>query len=361
MNQEKTVMLRRDFLVASALAACAPLALAAEPAKARLKVGQIGTGHGHAGGKFSTMRKLSDQFEVVGIVEPDKELRARAEREKAYAGVRWLEEAELLATPGLQAVAVETEVRDLVPTARRCVEAGLHVHLDKPAGESLAEFQALLDAARQKKVVVQMGYMFRYNPAFRFLYQVVRDGWLGQVFEVHAVMSKQVGAAERKELAEYPGGAMFELGCHLIDSLTTVMGRPDRITSFGRTTHPDRDSLADNQLAVFEYPAATATIRSSMLEPFGGERRHFTVCGEEGTIAIAPLEPPALRIALLKPRDGYKRGWQDVPLPKPAGRYDEEFRALARMIRGEMAPEWSPEHDLLVQESVLKASGVPAV
>ncbi|QDT53629.1 putative oxidoreductase YhhX [Caulifigura coniformis] len=353
-------MLRRDFLAASALAAWAPLAFADEPSPPRIKVGQIGTGHGHASGKFSTMRKLSDQFEVVGIVEPDRERRARAEREKAYVGVRWLEEAELLATPGLKAVAIETEVRNLVPTARRCVDAGLHVHLDKPAGESLAQFRALLDAARMKKVVVQMGYMFRYNPAFRFLYQAVREGWLGQVFEVHAVMSKQIGPAERRGLAEYPGGSMFELGCHLIDSLTTVMGRPDRIAPFSRTTHPERDSLADNQLAVFEYPGATATIRSSMLEPFGGERRHFTVCGEEGTIAIAPLEPPALRLALLTPRDGYKRGWQDVTLPKPGGRYDEEFRALAKIIGGELAPEWTPEHDLLVQESVLRASGVPA-
>jgi predicted dehydrogenase len=352
-------MLRRDFLAASLMAACSPAAFAAQTGSERIKIGQIGTGHGHAAGKMSTMRKLSDLFEVVGAVEPDPKLRAAAEKEKAYTGLKWLSEVELLATPGLKVVAVETEVRDLLATARRCVDAGKHVLLDKPAGESLSQFRELLETAGRKKVVVQMGYMFRYNPAFKLLYRAVREGWLGPVFEVHAVMSKQISAPERKELAVYPGGSMFELGCHVIDSLTTIMGRPERITPYSRTTHPERDSLVDNQLAVFEYSSATATIRSAMIEPFGTERRHFTVCGEEGAIEIAPLEPPKLRMALLKPREGYQRGWQDVEIPKLPGRYDDEFRTLAKVVHGEAEPEWRSEHDLLVQESVLKACGVP--
>jgi len=353
-------MFRRDFLAASLMAACAPAGFAAAPSPERIRIGQIGTAHGHAAGKMSTLRKLDDHFEVVGIVEPDPGKRAAAETQKPYSGLRWMSEAELLATPGLRAVAVETDVRDLLSTARRCVDAGLHIHLDKPPGESLPEFRDLLSAAAGKQVVVQMGYMFRYNPAFRFLYAAVREGWLGKVFEVHGVMSKQIGAGERKELALYRGGSMFELGCHLIDSLTTIMGRPDRVTPYSRATHPQQDSLVDNQLAVFEYPSATATIRSSLIEPFGSERRQFTVCGEEGTIEIAPLEPFQVRMALLKPRSGFSRGWQDVTLPKSTGRYDDELRALAKMIRGEIEPEWSSEHDLLVQRSVLEACGAAA-
>jgi hypothetical protein len=70
-------------------------------------------------------------------------------------------EEELLATPGLQAVAVETEVKDLVPTGLRCVAAGKHIHLDKPAGESLADFKRLLDDAARQRLTVQLGYMLR--------------------------------------------------------------------------------------------------------------------------------------------------------------------------------------------------------
>ena len=73
---------------------------------------------------------------------------------------------QLLKVPGLQAVLVETRVRDLLNTAEACVTAGKHVHLDKPAGESLPQLRRILDAAAKQKLLVQMGYMFRYSPAF---------------------------------------------------------------------------------------------------------------------------------------------------------------------------------------------------
>ena len=87
---------------------------------------------------------------------------------------------------------VETRVGDLLDNAEACVAAGKHVHLDKPAGESLPQFRRILDAAAKKKLLVQMGYMYRYNPAVVLLREFLKKGWLGEVFEVHAVMSKVV-------------------------------------------------------------------------------------------------------------------------------------------------------------------------
>ena len=110
--------------------------------------------------------------------------RAEAEKIAAYQGLPWLGEEQLLNTAGLEAVAVETQVRDLVPTARRCVAAGMHVHLDKPAGESLEEFRALLDDATRRRLTVQMGYMLRYNAGMQLCYRTGRNGWLGAIFEV---------------------------------------------------------------------------------------------------------------------------------------------------------------------------------
>jgi hypothetical protein len=43
------------------------------------------------------------------------------------------------------------------------------------------------------------------------------------------------------------------------------------------------------------------------------------------------------------------------------GRYDEQLIELARIIRGEKESEYGPEHDLAVQEAVLKASGAPSI
>ncbi len=357
---------RRDFLRASTaagLTAGAWAALKTSSAQTgakppKIRIGQIGTAHAHAAGKMDTLRH-SDEFEVVGIVEPDPQRRAAVEKTQTYAGLPWVNERHLLNTPDLQAVAVETDVKDLVPTAARCIAAGKHVHLDKPAGESLAAFKRLLDDAARRKLTVQMGYMLRYNPAFQLCFQLVRDGSLGDVFSIDATMSKVIGAAERKPLLPYRGGGMFELGGHIIDPVINIMGRPTKVTACSRHCSPLDDGLADNQLAVLEYPKATVTVRVALVEIEGGARRQFVVCGTKGTFDIRPLEPPQARLALDAPRGGFKKGYQDVKFARGGGRYDGDFADLAKVIRGEKAFGFSASHDLAVEETLLLASGMP--
>ena len=325
--------------------------------KPRIRIGQIGTGHAHAAGKMISLRRSPD-FEVVGLAEPDPGRRRRAEQHRTYRGLRFFTEEQLLNVEGLQAVTAETEVKDLLPTAARVIAAGKHLHLDKPAGESLTWFREILAEASRRQLTVQMGYMFRYNPAFQFCFQAVRKGWLGRVFAIEAAIGKTVGAESRHLLARYPGGTMFELGCHLLDAVIYLLGKPDRVSPFNRRSGDYDDNLLDNQLAVLEYPRAVATVRSALIEVEGGRRRQFVVCGDEGTCDIRPLEPPHLRLALSQVRGQYQKGYQDVSLPNRP-RYDADFIDLAQVIRNEKAFEYPPEHDLAVQETVLRASGLP--
>lgn len=358
-------MQRREFIGSLGVAAASlPLSsvmgrIAAAAPRERIRIGQIGTGHAHASGKMATLRKLRDDFEVVGIVEPDPVRREAAARQAAYHDLVWMTEEQLFSIKGLEAVAVETEVFQLVPTAKRCIAAGIHIHLDKPAGDSLREFKSLLADSERRQRIVQMGYMFRGNPAFQFCYQAVREGWLGQIFEIHGVISKTIGDAARERLAEYPGGTMFELGCHLIDAAVAVLGKPEGVTPYIRRTQPTKDSLADNMLAVLEYPAATATIRSALVEVDGFRRRQFVVCGDQGTIEIRPLDGPRLMLTLASAQGKFSKGTHEVELPKIPGRYDEHLLDFARAIRGEKPHEYSPEHDLAVEEAILAASGLP--
>ncbi|MFA5193654.1 MAG: Gfo/Idh/MocA family oxidoreductase [Verrucomicrobiia bacterium] len=354
---------RRSFLHASTalgLAAVpgiqAQLGSGARPPK--IRIGQIGTAHAHASGKMDAMRH-SEEFEVVGIVEPDTRRRAAAEKSKTYAGLPWMTEEQLLNVSGLQAVDVETEVKNLVSTAERCIAAGKHIHLDKPGGESLPAFKRLLDDAARRKLTVQMGYMLRYNPAFQLCLQLVRDGWLGDVFSIDTCMNKVSGMAERNNLLPYRGGGMFELGGHVIDAVVNIMGRPTKVSAYSRASSPLKDGFADNQLAVLGYPGATVTVRIALVEVEGGARRQFVVCGTKGTFDIRPLEPPKARLALDAPRGQYKKGYQDVNFPHPGGRYDGEFADLAKVIRGEKQFGFSCAHDLAVQETLLLASGLP--
>ena len=351
---------RRSALGAVAAVAVGALArgdVHADEKRPKIKVGQMGVGHAHAS-KLSVYRASPD-YEVVGIVEPNKELREQAQEQPAFRDVPFVTEEQLLNTAGLAAVLVETRVRDLLATAQRCIDAGKHVHLDKPAGESLTDYRRLLAAAEQKKLLVQMGYMYRYSPAVILLRRFLQNGWLGDVFEVHTVMSKVVGDTERKNLAQYPGGIMFELGCHVIDLVIGVLGTPERVHAFPRHSGKQNDGLADNMLAVLEYPKATATVKSSAEEVDGGSRRHFVVCGTGGTFHIQPLDSPAVRLTLDAPRGEYKKGTQEITLPKFA-RYGADAADMARIIRGEKECDFSYAHDLIVQQTVLLASGQSA-
>lgn len=323
--------------------------------KPRIRIGQIGVGHAHAS-KLSVYRNSPD-YEVVGIVEPNAELRKQAEIQEPFRGLPWMTQEDLLNVSGLQAVLVETQVGDLLNVAETCVAAGKHVHVDKPAGESIAQFTRILESAESQKLLLQMGYMYRYNPAIVLLRDFLKRGWLGEVFEVHTVMSKVVDTASRRELAEFRGGIMFELGCHVIDLVVGVLGEPTHVAAFPRRVGKSEDKLVDNMLAVFEYPQATATVKSSAVEVDGGERRHFVVCGTEGTFHIQPLDNPSARVTLSSRRDTYTKGYQDISFPKYV-RYVDDAADMAKIIRGEKESDFSPDHDLAVQTSLLKACGL---
>ena len=207
-------MQRRQFIRASTGAALA-MPFITKGAKPRIKIGQLGSSHSHASGKLAAIRKLSDDFELVGVAQPREASGSPIPDSGSYRGVKQLSEEQLLATPGLEAVAIETEVPHLVAAAKRAVEAGCHIHHDKPGGVTLSDFRELLVLAKNRELTVQMGYMLRYNPAFQFMYRAVREGWLGEIMEVDGMMGKMASASLRRELGRYPGGGMFELACHL--------------------------------------------------------------------------------------------------------------------------------------------------
>ncbi|MFN9718286.1 MAG: Gfo/Idh/MocA family protein [Planctomycetota bacterium] len=321
----------------------------------KIRIGQIGTTHAHAS-KLSVYRR-SDDYEVVGLVEPDLPRRQQAEKDAAFRDLPWMTAEELLNQPGLQAVLIETDVCDLLVNAELCVQAGMHVHIDKPAGESLSDLRTIMAIAEEKKLVVQMGYMYRYNPAIEMLRQIVADGWIGELYEVQTAIGKTMNSEDRQQIARYPGGIMFEIGCHVLDTVISLLGRPGSVHAFNKHSSPTKDSLKDNMLAVLDYPDATATIRASAIEVEGFARRHLVVCGTEGTFHVQPLDSPAATLSLSRARGTWTSGTQRVTFPKYS-RYVGDAIDMARVIRGEKTFAFTYQHDLLVQEILLEASGV---
>jgi len=347
-------MNRRKALNTTATVLAAPAILGAA-AKPKSKYVQIGTGHPHAN-KMSVYR-ASDEWEVIGIVEPDPERRKSLAGSKLYGDLPQMTVEQALDLPGLDAVGIETEIRDLLKYAEMAIDVDLPIHLDKPAGVSFPDFQRLYQKADAKQLPIQMGYMYRFNPAVQFMRDCLEKGWLGEPFEVHTVMSKVVPPKGRESLAEFSGGIMFELAGHIVDLTVDVLGNPDQVTAYPRTV-VEGDGLVDNMLAVFEYPKATATVKSSAVEVEGFARRHFVVAGTEGTLHIQPLDRPAVRLALSKARGDFKKGYQDISF-ESYQRYVGDAAELAAILRGEREQRWGSAHDLAVQEALLRASGMP--
>lgn len=350
-------MRRRTFLQNTlAVAAASSSSRAVADVKLpKLKIGQIGTGHSHAAGKMDAIRSLAETYEVVGIVESDEALRAKAEKSPTYSGLAWLDESALLARADVPVVAVETRMQDAAATAARAIAAGKHIHLDKPGSFVHADYKSMRLEAERRGLTVQMGYMLRYNPAFELLFRAAREGWFGEILEIDCMMGKQASADMRREMAGYPGGGLFELACHIVDAVVGVLGKPTEVHAFSTPSRDDQ--IKDNQLAVLVYPKATATIRCDHADPFGGPRRQFNVTGTKGTMEIRPLESGKCKLMLSEPHDKFRKGEQTLELEVPKSRYAAEFADLAKVVRGEKSLAWNAAHDVAVHETVLRASG----
>ena len=331
----------------------------------RIKIGQVGVCHEHAQGKIVSLRGMPEVFEIVGVVDDRASTAAKfaGSDMKPYEGLRFLSEEELFATPGLQAVTVETPNADLVPTAIRCMERNLAMHMDKPGGESLEPFARLRKGCEERKLPFQMGYMFRGNPALQWCIKAVRRGWLGEIFEVQGSMSHNYGGdAYQDYLCQFAGGIMYNLGCHLVDLVVSMLGEPEQVVPFLKSAPGCHEAVKNNGLAILEYPRATATLRGCSMDPDGLARRRFRVCGTRGAAELCPPErfdgqPLRMRLTLLEGNEDYPEGTHTVDFGVIRDRYAVQLLDLAGMINGEMANPYSCEHDILVQKVMLAAAG----
>jgi len=338
---------RRTFLAGLTGA----IAASAAPSTERIRVAMIGTGHGHAASKIKALRVLPE-YEFVGICRPDTDEPGEGD---VFRGVRWLSLDEVLADPTIELVAVESLPGRNLDYARKCVAAGKFVHLDKPPGADLGKLRTMLADAEAHKRTVQMGYQWRYHPGMQAAIEAAKKGWLGTVHRARLSIDKSIGAEERRELAHFRGGVLFSEGCHLVDRAVALFGKPDKTTGFLRHESPLQDGLADNTLAVFEYPKAFVEISVASFQPNGGKYRRFEIVGSNGVALVQPYAPLRLLIDIKEAAGPYRAGEQQVPLTeRPGPTYAPDFQEMARIIRHHEKPSYSPQHDLITQEALLQ-------
>ena len=320
----------------------------------KIKLGQIGIGHNHGEAKMKAARKFPELFEIVGYAEENPRWIEKRAELAGYEGLPRMSVEEIIEKS--DAVLIESDVWDLTKYTKMCVEAGKHIHMDKPAGGTLEEYKYILDTAKAKNLVFQLGYMYRYNPAVLQCFEHIKNGDLGEIYSINAEMSTFHKPEYKKWLTNFGGGIMYILGCHLVDLIVYILGEPKKITSFVKHTGLDGVDFEDNNLAVLEYDKALARIFVSSVEVNGYGRRQLVVSGSRGTVDICPLERP-IKMTYSDTTivdHPWSSAYRDVPIEDVPGscRYDEMMKDFYDYVMGIKENPFTYEHEYTVQKVI---------
>lgn len=325
----------------------------------KIKIGQIGIGHNHGEAKMLGIRKFPELFEVIGYAEENERWVEKRGGVAGYEGLPRLSVQEVIERS--DAVLIETDVWDLTKYAKMCVDAGKHIHMDKPASGTLEEYKQVLDTAKQKGLVVQLGYMYRYNPAVIKCLEHIKNGDLGEIYSINAEMSTFHSVPYKKWLTNFGGGIMYILGSHFVDLIVYMLGEPKKVTTFLKHTGMDGVDFEDNNLAVLEYDKALARIFISSVEVNGFGRRQLVVSGSKGTVNICPIEGPITMTYSDTTIADQTYADRKVFVPfedrTNGGRYDEMVQDFYAYIHGTKDNPFTYEHDYLVQKVLADVVG----
>ena len=324
-----------------------------------VRIAQIGTSkYSHGQQCWESLKKQLDIFDMAGYALPECEETKFPELMPAYEGYRLMTVKEILNDPIITAVAIETEEKYLTKYALMAAKAGKHIHMEKPGGTDIFQFEELIRIMRQTGKVLHLGYMYRYNPFVADLLERIKRGELGEILSVEAQMNCFHNKEVRQWLQELPGGMMFFLGCHLVDLILQIQGKPKQIVPLNKRTNCETDAL-DFAMAVFEYERGVSFVKTTALEIGGYARRQLVVTGTEGTVEIKPLEMfvPGEGMHFTEKTEYTEKAWFDRGIHSQTdrfNRYDGMMAAFAAYARGEAQNPYTLDYELELYKTILE-------
>lgn len=326
----------------------------------RIKVAQIGTSdYSHGSDIWNTLTKNKDFFDVVGYALPENEREKFPHRMSAFEGYREMTVEEILNDPTVEAVTVETEEIYLTKYALMVARAGKHLHMEKPGGKSLSDFETLIGVLKEKNLAFSVGYMYRFNPMIRAAVEKATRGDLGKIFSVEAQMNCKHPAAQREWLKAFPGGMLFFLGCHLIDLIYRIQGEPKKIIPLSVSTGIDGISSDDFGMVVYQYENGVSFAKTCDNECGGFSRRQLVISGEKGTIEIRPLETYCDGVLYTVGGECTSEEWlaeAEMKRSAPFDRYQAMMRHFAEVVRGK-ENIYGYDYELGLYKLILRSCG----
>lgn len=336
-----------------------------------IRIALIGVNeHSHCIQMHTRFHQLKNYFEVVGIAYPENEKqRLPGKIEKLHES--WEKEGlesvpeitveQIMADPTIEAVGIETDEIYCTKYALMAAKAGKHVHMEKPGGRELKDFEELIKTVKEKNLIFCPGYMYRYNPYVQELFKAMDEGKLGDIQSVEAQMSRWDKPATRQWFETFPGGMMFFLGCHLVDLIYRIQGKPQRVIPLNKSTGLDGVTAEDFAMAVLEYPHGTSFARVISTERGGYLRRQLVVTGTKETWELKPLEWGKEVTMTTKRNISNAEKWMhpgENSITDPFDRYVAMLTHFARCVRGEQENEFTPDYELEVFKLLLQCCGV---
>jgi len=275
--------------------------------------------------------QLAPNCEVVAIASRDPVKAAEAAERLGIPKAHGSYEA-LLADPDVEVVYIPLPNHLHVPWTIRAAHARKHVLCEKPIALNAAEARQLLDVRDRTGVRIQEAFMIRMHPQWRRAKALVDSGELGTVSAIAGFFSYfNVDPANVRNVAEWGGGALLDIGCYLVNTARFIFGaEPARVA--GAMSIDARFGVDRLTSMVLDFGDRHAIgTCSTQLQYY--QRIH--VSGSEGRLDIeipfnAPVDRPC-RIAVDRTGDVHGSGVEWIPL-EACNQFTLQAQAFAEAI-----------------------------
>lgn len=201
---------------------------------------------------------------------------------------------EVLADPGIDAVAIATPVRSHAPLARAALEAGKHVLVEKPLAFSAAEADALVRLADECGLTLMVDHTFLYSPAVNKIRELVTSGELGELYFIDSVRIN-LG------LFQNDVNVLWDLAPHDLSIVDYLLGREPRSLSAIGASHTASEQEDVAYLNLDFGGGLIATFHVNWMSPT--KIRHLIVGGSRKSLVYNQLDPA-------EPIKVYDRGFE---------------------------------------------------
>lgn len=206
---------------------------------------------------------VNPHFNFYAVLERTKNIAAEKYPEvKTY---RTLEA--MLADDLVELVIVNTPNYTHYEYAKKALEAGKHVVVEKPFTVHFEEAQELIEIAKRKNKVLSVYQNRRYDSDYKTIKKVLSQNLLGELVEAEMHFDRfrqELSAKKHKEIAGPGAGVLYDLGAHLIDQALQLFGSPEKIFADIRIIRPT-SQVDDYFELLLYYPKLRVRLKASYL------------------------------------------------------------------------------------------------